>query len=92
MDTDFTALHMFTSDTFGMTPGDVELLMPVYTEDGIELELTGLSPVMLGWVDYDDSDDNFATGDADVTMFFTMMLFSVLGMATVVLLNKKRAV
>ena len=92
MDTEFTALHMFTTDTFGMTPGDVELLMPVNTEDGVELELTGLSPVMLGWVDYDDTDDNFATGDADVTMFFTMMLFSVLGMATVVLLNKKRTV
>jgi len=91
-DTDFTALHMFTTDTFGMTPGDVELLMPVYTEDGIELELTGLSPVMLGWVDYDDTDDNHATGDTDVAMFFALMLFSVLGMATVVLLNKKRAV
>lgn len=93
MDTEFTALHMFTTDTFGMTPGDVELLMPVNTEDGVELELTGLSPVMLGWVDYDAEDEiNPPTGDSDVAIFFTMMLFSVLGMATVVLLNKKRTV
>ena len=93
MDTEFTALHMFTTDTFGMTPGDVELLMPVNTEDGIELELTGLSPVMLGWVDYDAEDEiNPPTGDSDLTIFFTMMMFSVLGMATVVLLNKKRIV
>lgn len=32
------------------------------------------------------------TGDTDVAIYFTMLLFSVLGMATVVLLNKKRAV
>ena len=93
MDTEFSALHMFTTDTFGMTPGDVELLWAVNTEDGIELELTGLSPVMLGWVDYDAEEEiNPPTGDSDVAIFFTMMLFSVLGMATVVLLNKKRTV
>ena len=93
MDTEFTALHMFTTDTFGMTPGDVELLMPINTEDGIVLELIGLSPVMLGWVDGDVQEEiNPPTGDADVALYFAMMLFSVLGMATVVIFNKKRAV
>ena len=93
MDTEFTALHMFTTDTFGMTPGDVELLLPVNTEEGIVLELIGLSPVMLGWIDYDGEDEiNPPTGDTEVAIYFTMLLFSVLGMATVVLLNKKRAV
>ena len=92
MDTEFTALHMFTTDTFGMTPGDVELLMPVNTEDGIELELTGLSPVMLGWIDYDVEDEiNPPTGDTGVVLYIGLMVVAVLGMAgTVMLSNKKK--
>ena len=50
MNTQFTALHMFSSSAFGKTPGDVELLAPVNTEDGILVYVTGLSPIMLGWV------------------------------------------
>ena len=90
MDTQFTALHMFTTDTFGMTPGEVELVYSENTEDGIYLELNGLSPVMLGWVDANAEDEPPLTGDADVAVFFTLMMVSVLGMAATVVYSKKR--
>ena len=45
----FTVAHMFTSDAFGKTPGDVEYPEVTNTEDGIVFEVTGLSPISVGW-------------------------------------------
>lgn len=45
----FTVVHMFTSTAFGKTPGDVEMPKVTNTENGIQFEITGLSPISVGW-------------------------------------------
>ena len=102
MNTQFTGLHMFTSSAFGKTPGDVELLLAECTEEGILVEVTGLSPILLGWVadgseDVDpdqgetpDEPKNPETGDTGVAMLVALMLVAALGIVAVVIVNKKR--
>ena len=46
---EFTVAHMFTKNLFGKTAGDVEYPVVSLTEKGIEFDVTGLSPVSLGW-------------------------------------------
>jgi len=48
---DYYVVHMFSKDAFGKKAGDVEY--PTVTEhDGhIEFYVTGLSPILVGWVD-----------------------------------------
>lgn len=50
----FTVAHMFTSDFGGQTPGAVETFTTPNTakrtSKGIEVVLTGLSPISVGWV------------------------------------------
>lgn len=91
MDTYFTAVHMFTSDAFGMTPGDVELLAPINTDEGILVELVGLSPVAIAWEGMGEYEENFQTGDTGIGLYVGLMVVAVLGMAgTVVLSNNKK--
>ena len=45
----FVVVHMVTSDAYGMSAGDVELPEVTNTEEGIYVELTGLSPISIGW-------------------------------------------
>lgn len=59
----YTILHMFAENAFGKTAGSFE--QPVFTvkteEDGKEylvFEITGCSPVMVGWSVIEDEDDN----------------------------------
>ena len=51
INTEFTGLHMFSSSAFGKTPGEIELVYTENTEEGVDVYVTGLSPIMLGWVD-----------------------------------------
>ncbi|MBE6107794.1 MAG: Ig domain-containing protein [Erysipelotrichaceae bacterium] len=46
---EFTVAHMFTKSLFGKTAGDIEYPEVTLTEKGIEFDVTGLSPVSLGW-------------------------------------------
>ncbi len=46
---DFTVIHMFTTSAFGKTPGDTEILDPVKTDEGLQVTLTGLSPIIVAW-------------------------------------------
>lgn len=46
---DFFAAHMFTTSDFGKTPGAVELPEVTKTGEGLRLEVTGLSPILLTW-------------------------------------------
>ncbi len=45
----FTVAHMFTSDFFGKTPGNVEYPAVTKTAQGLAFEVTGLSPISVGW-------------------------------------------
>ena len=46
---DFRVVHMFTSDANGKVPGTVEMPAVTETEDGLQVVLTGLSPVSVSW-------------------------------------------
>lgn len=46
----FIVSHMFTTDFFGKNPGDIETPEVRLTEDGVEFDVTGLSPIALGWL------------------------------------------
>lgn len=75
----FTVVHMFTTTDFGKTPGETETFGPDEVknlEAGIQVTLTGLSPVSIGWTepkdppkppdppapDDDDDDDDRGSG------------------------------
>ena len=45
----FTVAHMFTSDSFGKAPGSVEYPAVTKTAQGLEFQVTGLSPISVGW-------------------------------------------
>lgn len=49
-DYSFVVSHMFTTDFFGKVPGDIETPDVRLTEDGVEFDVTGLSPIALGWL------------------------------------------
>lgn len=53
----FTVVHMFTSTAFGKTPGETERFGPdevENTEESLQVTLTGLSPVSIGWTEPPD--------------------------------------
>ena len=48
----FTVVHMFTTTDFGKTPGATEVFTPdkvKNTAQGLQVVLTGLSPISVGW-------------------------------------------
>ena len=104
INTEFTALHMFSSDAFGKVPGEIELLLPVNTEAGIEIEVTGLSPIILGWnnaqameggADMEGAPvapENPETGDSGVAMIVALLVVAMFGMVAVVYAGKKRII
>lgn len=49
-DYSFVVSHMFTTDYFGKVPGDIECPDVRLTGNGIEFDVTGLSPIALGWL------------------------------------------
>ena len=87
---DFTVVHMFTSNAFGKTPGDVEIPKVTKTKDGIQFEVTGLSPISVGWTAPKTS-DNPQTGDnTNIALYTSLMLVSFAGLAAVMYFDRKR--
>ena len=87
---DFTVVHMFTSNAFGKTPGDVEMPKVTKTKDGIQFEVTGLSPISVGWTAPKTS-DNPKTGDnTNIALYTSLMLVSFAGLAAVMYFDRKR--
>ena len=87
---DFTVVHMFTSDAFGKTPGDVEMPKVTKTKDGIQFEVAGLSPISVGWTAPKTS-DNPQTGDnTNIALYTSLMLVSVAGLACILYFDHKR--
>ena len=91
----FTVVHMFTSTAFGKTPGDVEMPAVTNTDKGIEFEVTGLSPISVGWTAPTSTPESTpstpATGDTTPVVALTfVMLMSVAALAVLLLCYKKR--
>ena len=86
----FTVVHMFTSSAFGKTPGDVELPEVTNTEEGIQFEVTGLSPISVGWVAPVSADALQNEDTPDVTTYFIIMLAAVVCLVVVMIASHKR--
>ena len=81
----FTVVHMFTSDAFGKTPGDVELPKVKNTKDGIQFEVTGLSPISVGWT----APATPGTGD-DGSQVLMIALMLVVACGVLIIVGKKK--
>ena len=46
----FFVSHMYSTNSFGKTPGEVEVLEVTNTDEGIKVVITGTSPILLGWI------------------------------------------
>lgn len=53
---DYYVVHMFSKDAFGKKAGDVEYPAVTEREDYIEFYVTGLSPILVGWVETSPAD------------------------------------
>jgi hypothetical protein len=102
--TEFTALHMFSSSAFEKVPGQIELLWVENTDEGVEVYVTGLSPIILGWNnaqaiegggDFEGlpaDPENPETSDTGIAMFVALMVVALFGMVAVVYAGKKRII
>ncbi|MBP3478014.1 MAG: DUF4465 domain-containing protein [Oscillospiraceae bacterium] len=86
----FTVVHMFTSNAFGKTPGDVEMPKVTKTKDGIQFEVTGLSPISVGWTAPKTSNNPQTGDDTNIALYTSLMLVSVAGLAALLVADRKR--
>lgn len=103
---DFAVTHMFTSTAFGKTPGDTENPAATKTSTGLQMTLTGLSPVAIAWneigsetasstttttTDTGTSDENPKTGDsANLALWFALLAVSCGGLLLAACLGRKK--
>lgn len=87
---DFTVVHMFTSNAFGKTPGDVEMPKVTKAKDGIQFEVTGLSPISVGWTAPKTSDIPQTGDNTNIALYTPLMLVSFAGLAAVMYFDRKR--
>ena len=87
---DFTVVHMFTSNAFGKTPGDMEMPKVTKTKDGIQFEVTGLSPISVGWTAPKTSDIPQTGDNTNIALYTSLMLVSFAGLAAVMYFDRKR--
>ena len=83
---EYRVAHMFASDAFGKTPGDVETpaVSIVYDEEGramLSFEVKGLSPVMVSWRAKGTPEALPQTGDhSHLAAYAFLMALAMLGM------------
>lgn len=84
----FTAVHMFGTSDFGKTPGEIEYPKVTKLKNGIQLELTGLSPVAISW-----TSSGVSTGDHNNAPLWAMLLLLSTGAfcAAIACEKKRRA-
>ena len=98
----FYVAHMFTTNTHGKTPGEIEMPEVTNTDDGIQFEVTGLSPITVGWIapdpDATDATDAVDTpkdeteGDNNLIIIAiaAVAVLAIAGGLTFILLKKKK--
>ena len=84
----FVVAHMFTHTTAAHQAGDVEYPTVVNTDEGIQFEVTGLSPIALGWETNTVSEPP-ATGD-NAMPWLWMLGMLLAGAGCVMLCGKRR--
>ena len=86
----FKVAHMFTTNVHGHTPGEIETPSVTKKEDGISVDLDGLSPVAVSWNKIDDKTINSLpqTGDTVKPLLYGFLaLIALIGLG---LLIKKK--
>ncbi len=79
---DFSVAHMFTVAMHGHLPGKIETPAVTKGEDGITVELDGLSPVAISWTKIDEKaiDSLPHTGDTERPLLYGLaVLFALIG-------------
>ena len=72
---DFSVAHMFTVAMHGHLPGEIETPAVTKGEDGITVELDGLSPVAISWTKIDEKaiDSLPQTGDTERPLIYGLV-------------------
>ena len=88
----FKVVHMFTVELHGHKPGQAEMPEVKKTADGIQVELDGLSPVAISWMEIDDTALKSLpkTGDTENNRVYLGILAAALAGIGLILLLKKR--
>ena len=86
----FKVAHMFTTNVHGHTPGEIETPSVTKKEDGIYVDLDGLSPVAVSWNKIDEKAIGSLpqTGDTERPLLYG--LFGLIALVGLGLLIKKK--
>lgn len=93
----FAVVHVFDADSFGKKAGGMEAPRVTETADGLQVTLTGLSPVAIGWSEIAQTDkaDNtkknavHTADDSQMLLWISGAVFSI--SAGAVLMRKRRS-
>jgi hypothetical protein len=103
LDSDFNyyVSHMFTSNAFGKTPGDVEIPEVRKTATGIQFYVTGFSPIMIAWEEITGAPGQVvqpvqppitaAPSTSDSTDLMLWGVFALISLLGIVLVGKKKS-
>lgn len=86
---DFVIAHMFTTDAFGKTPGDIEYPVVRKYDTNLEFDVTGLSPVSIAWSEPAPVAAVPTTGD-NATPYLWMVGMLVAAAGCALLISKRR--
>ena len=84
----FVIAHMFTTDAFGKTPGDIEYPVVRKYDTYLEFDVTGLSPVSIAWSEPAPAATVPSTGD-NATPYLWLLGMAMAAVGYIVL-NKRR--
>ena len=86
----FRVAHMFTVNVHGHTPGEIEIPQVTKQEDGIYVNLDGLSPVAISWTKIDEKaiDSLPQTGDTERPLLYGLV--AMLACIGIGLMTKKK--
>lgn len=92
---DFVVTHLFMSDDFGKKTGELESPLVKETADGLQVTLTGLSPIMICWKTPGSTTGaagGVKTGDgAQLTLWLSAAALSCAALALLPAAKKKRS-
>jgi|GEM_PF-5902313 len=85
----FVVAHMFTQTTADHKAGDIEYPVVTNTANGIQFEVTGLSPIAIAWEANPETPDVPTTGDS-ATPYLWLIGMLAAGLGCTLLVSKRR--